>query len=108
MNYKDYLQQEKYSESSIESYSNTADKFINWCKKNATTPELVDYKLALQYVQHLQKKQVKKTLPTIDRKNKQRAIKMFFNKEKVNLLRPKGKCCYLAEVLITLSENLCR
>lgn len=58
--YKTYLQQENYSHSTIESYINGAEKFVHWCSKNDTTPQEMDYKLALKYVQHLQKKKTSK------------------------------------------------
>lgn len=73
--YKSYLEKEKYSESTIKSYSNTVEKFIGWCKKHGTSPEEIDYKTFLKYIQHLQKKQVKKT--TV--KHQIGALKIYFN-----------------------------
>ena len=35
--YKDYLEQQNYSETTIESYDNAKSKFIDWCKQNQSS-----------------------------------------------------------------------
>ena len=63
MNYKEYLEKEKYRKTTIESYTNQSLKFIHWCSKNDTTPEHIDYKTLLQFIHYLQqKKTTKKTV----------------------------------------------
>ena len=74
MKYKDYLQQEKYRETTIKSYNTTVEKFIDWCRKYGTSAEEIDYKTFLKYIQHLQNKQVKKT--TV--KHQIGALKIYF------------------------------
>jgi len=63
MNYKEYLEKENYSKTTIESYVNGAEVFIKWCKRNYTNPELIDYKTILKYIKYLQRKSnTKKTV----------------------------------------------
>ena len=69
-----YLQQEKYSESTVKSYNNTVEKFTDWCRKYGASAEEIDYKTFLKYVQYLQNKQVKKT--TV--KHQLGALKIYF------------------------------
>jgi integrase/recombinase XerD len=69
-----YLQQEKYSETTIKSYNTTVEKFTDWCRKYDTSVEEIDYKTFLKYIQHLQNKQVKKT--TV--KHQLGALKIYF------------------------------
>lgn len=60
MNYKEYLEKEKYSKTTIENYIQQAQKFIDWCTENHTTPEQIDYKMCMNYLKYLQKKKIKK------------------------------------------------
>ena len=60
MNYKEYLQKENYSPSTVENYGKQITLFLKWCKRNATTPEDIDYKTFLKYLKHLQRKKVSK------------------------------------------------
>lgn len=72
--YKNYLEKESYSKTTIESYYKQAEKFIQWCDKNHTTAESIDYKTILKYIKNLQQKQTtKKTV-----KHKIGSIKIYF------------------------------
>ncbi|WP_159292438.1 phage integrase N-terminal SAM-like domain-containing protein, partial [Tenacibaculum maritimum] len=73
--YKTYLEKEKYSKTTIESYVNESEVFIKWSKRNHTSPESIDYKTFLKYIKYLQrKKNTKKTV-----KHKIGALKIYFN-----------------------------
>ncbi len=72
--YENYLEKEKYSKSTIENYTKQASVFIKWCKRNHTSPELVDYNTFLKHIKYLQRKNVaKKTVS-----HKIGAIKIYF------------------------------
>ena len=72
--YRNYLEKENYSKTTIETYTKHAEKFINWCDKNHTTAESIDYKTFLKYIKYLQRKQTtKKTV-----KHKIGSIKIYF------------------------------
>jgi site-specific recombinase XerD len=72
--YRNYLQKESYSLSTIESYTKGAENFIKWCKRNHTTPDLIDYKTFLKYIKYLQRKNTtKKTI-----KHKIGTLKIYF------------------------------
>jgi len=63
MDYKSYLQKENYSITTIESYDKVKSRFIEWCNRNHTSPEGIDYKTFLKYIKYLQrKKTTKKTV----------------------------------------------
>ncbi len=63
MEYKTYLEKEKYSLTTIDSYIKQVEKFTHWCKNNNTTVEEIDYKTILKYIKYLQeKKNTKKTV----------------------------------------------
>ena len=73
--YKTYLEKQKYSKTTIESYVNESEVFIKWSKRNHTSPESIDYKTFLKYIKYLQrKKNTKKTV-----KHKIGALKIYFN-----------------------------
>jgi integrase/recombinase XerD len=73
--YKAYLEKQKYSTSTINSYVIAKSRFIEWCKQNHTSPETIDYKTFLKYIKYLQqKKNTKKTV-----KHKIGALKIHFN-----------------------------
>lgn len=55
MDYRNYLQKQNYSTSTIESYAKQVEKFTAWCKRNHTTPEAIDYKVCMKYLKYLQK-----------------------------------------------------
>jgi len=74
MNFKEYLEKENYSKTTIETYTKQAEKFRNWCTKNHTTAESIDYKNFLKYIKDLQQKQTtKKTV-----KHKIGCLKIYF------------------------------
>ena len=54
--YKDFLEQQNYSKTTIESYTKSIKIFLKWCKRNHTNAELVDYKTILKYIKYLQRK----------------------------------------------------
>ena len=75
MDYRGYLEKERYSLTTIESYINAKSRFIEWCKRNHTTAETIDYKTFLKYIQYLQrKKNTKKTV-----QHKIGTLKIYFN-----------------------------
>lgn len=72
--YKEYLEKEKYSKTTIVTYTNQTKRFIDWCTKNNTTPETIDYKTILKHIKYLQgKKTTKKTV-----KHQIGTIKIYF------------------------------
>ncbi|MCF6347014.1 MAG: tyrosine-type recombinase/integrase [Flavobacteriaceae bacterium] len=72
--YKNYLQKENYSETTINSYTKGAKVFIKWCNRNHTTVELIDYKTILKFIKYLQRKNnTKKTI-----KHKIGTVKIYF------------------------------
>lgn len=61
--YKNYLEQENYSKTTIGNYTKQIQFFIKWCKRNYTSPEQIDYKTFLKYIKYLQRKNnTKKTV----------------------------------------------
>jgi len=54
--FRTYLEQQNYSETTIESYTKSINTFLKWCKRNKETPELIDYKTFLKYLKYLQRK----------------------------------------------------
>jgi len=73
--YKDYLEKENYSKTTIESYCKAKSRFIEWTTKHHTTPEQIDYKTLLKYIKHLQRKgNTKKTI-----NHKTGILKSYFN-----------------------------
>lgn len=58
--YKEYLEQQNYSKSTIKNYDNAKSRFIEWCKRNHTKPESIDYKTTLKYIKYLQRKNTTK------------------------------------------------
>jgi integrase/recombinase XerD len=72
--YRNYLQKESYSSSTIESYIKGAEIFNKWCNRNHTTPDLIDYKIFLKFIKYLQRKNTtKKTI-----KHKIGTLKVYF------------------------------
>ncbi|QTE21160.1 tyrosine-type recombinase/integrase [Polaribacter cellanae] len=72
--YRSYLQKESYGLTTIESYTKGAENFVKWCKRNHTTPDLIDYKTFLKYIKYLQRKNTtKKTI-----KHKIGTLKIYF------------------------------
>ena len=58
--YKNYLQRENYSPSTVENYTKQITVFLKWCKRNNTAANSIDYKTLLKYLKHLQRKKVSK------------------------------------------------
>ena len=58
--YRTYLQEKGYAQSSIETYIKQAQSFTKWCHRNHTTPIDLDYKEGLKYIKYLQQKAVSK------------------------------------------------
>ena len=56
MDYKTYLQKQQYAITTIESHCKAKSRFIEWCKKNHTSPVEIDYKTSLKYVKYLTRK----------------------------------------------------
>ena len=63
--YEQYLEKEAYSSKTIQTFQRSVTRFNKWCKKYGTTPETIDYKTFLKYIQHLRKGKLKaRTLKT--------------------------------------------
>lgn len=52
-NYRNYLQESGYAETSIQSIERQVELFKMWCKRNHTTPTEIDYKTCLKYIKYL-------------------------------------------------------
>jgi integrase/recombinase XerD len=57
--YKNYLEKKGYTTKSIPTYLKTQSQFIEWCTKYGTTPETIDYKTFLKYIEHLRERKLK-------------------------------------------------
>jgi site-specific recombinase XerD len=57
--YKNYLEKKGYTTKSIPTYLKTQSQFIEWCIKYGTTPETIDYKTFLKYIEHLRERNLK-------------------------------------------------
>jgi site-specific recombinase XerD len=57
--YKNYLEKKGYTTKSIPTYLKTQSQFIEWCTKYGTTPETIDYKTFLKYIEHLRERNLK-------------------------------------------------
>ena len=58
--YKDYLEEKKYSKTTIRIYTKEIQSFIKWCSRNHTTPNEIDYKNCLKYIKYLKRKEISK------------------------------------------------
>lgn len=73
--YKEYLEEERYSNSTIETYTKQVAKFNYWLKTECYHINLFDYKSAVNYVHYLQNKHANpKTI-----NHKLTAIRHYFN-----------------------------
>jgi len=54
--YRDYLQNKGYTETTVENYIDYALSFTKWCHTNHTTPVTIDYKECLKYINYLRGK----------------------------------------------------
>ena len=74
-NYREYLQKESYSITTVATYLIEVEKFKKWCKRRKTTPTEIDYKSLLQYPKYLTRKgNSKKTI-----NHKLATLKTYFN-----------------------------
>lgn len=75
MNYKTYLQEQGYSETTITGNEKQVELFKKWCNRNSTTPTEIDYKTCLKFIKYLSRKgTTKKTV-----NHRIRSIKTYFN-----------------------------
>ena len=73
--YKEYLQEQGYSETTIVGNERQVEIFEKWCKKNHTSPIEIDYKISLKFIKYLTRKgNSKKTI-----NHRLRSIKIHFN-----------------------------
>jgi integrase/recombinase XerD len=73
--YKEYLQEQGYSETTIIGNERQIEIFEKWCKKNHTSPIEIDYKTSLKFIKYLTRKgNSKKTI-----NHRLRSIKIYFN-----------------------------
>lgn len=73
--YKQYLQQQGYSETTITGNEKQVELFKKWCKRNHTLPIEIDYKNCLKFIKYLTRKGVSKK--TIN--HRLRSVKIYFN-----------------------------
>ncbi|WP_435261226.1 tyrosine-type recombinase/integrase [Tenacibaculum sp. nBUS_03] len=63
--YKNYLESKGYNNKTILTYQRSVTRFTRWCATYGTTPESIEYKTFLKYIEHLRKGNVKaRTLKT--------------------------------------------
>ena len=75
MNYREYIQKESYSITTVATYLVEVEKFKKWCTRRKTTPTKIDYKSLLQYPKYLTRKgNSKKTI-----NHKLATLKTYFN-----------------------------
>lgn len=73
--YRTYLKQQDYSQTTIKGNQKQVELFIKWCKRNHTSPPEIDYKICLKFIKYLTKKGI--TKKTIN--HRLRSIKIYFN-----------------------------
>jgi len=73
--FKEYLEKERFSESSIKSYMFQCEKFMEWMEKEGHVLIHFDYKKAVRYVDHLQNRH--SNIKTIN--SKIAATRQYFN-----------------------------
>ena len=73
--FKEYLEQQNYSPSTVKLHTRETQNFIKWCNRNSTTPIRIDYKKCLKYIQYLTRKgTTKKTI-----NHRLRSVKIYFD-----------------------------
>ena len=73
--YKTYLKEQGYSETTITGNEKQIELFKKWCKRNHTSPTEIDYKTSLKFIKYLTRKgNSKKTI-----NHRLRSIKIYFN-----------------------------
>lgn len=75
LDFRTYLQKERYSDSSIEHYLWRLNDYQRWCKKRRLDKEQVDYRDLLKYIKYLQSKGWKAQSVN----NQIRGIKYYFD-----------------------------
>jgi len=73
--FKEYLLKERQHRNSAERYLWQLKDYENWCKKQGVNNTLIDYKILLKYVKHLQAKKWK--AETVN--NQLRCVKYYFD-----------------------------
>jgi len=77
--YKVYLQEQGYTESTIDSYVRACEKFRGWCQFKECKPKYIDYKTCLEYVQEIQRPFNTKNISKRTVQSQVGALKKFFN-----------------------------
>lgn len=73
--YRTYLQEQGYSETTITGNEKQIELFKKWCKRNHTSPTEIDYKMCLKFIKYLTRKgNSKKTI-----NHRLRSVKIYFN-----------------------------
>ena len=73
--YRTYLQEQGYSETTITGNEKQIELFKKWCKRNHTSPIEIDYKKSLKYIKYLTRKgTTKKTI-----NHRLRSVKIYFD-----------------------------
>jgi integrase/recombinase XerD len=73
--YKTYLQEQGYSETTITGNEKQIELFKKWCKRNHTSPTEIDYKMCLKFIKYLTRKgNIKKNV-----NHRLRSVKIYFN-----------------------------
>ena len=57
--YSNHLGKNGYSSKSIGTWLKVMEAFNEWCKKFGTSPEAIDYKTFLRYIEELRKRNLK-------------------------------------------------
>ena len=74
-NIKTYLEEQNYSESTVNLHVKETQNFIKWCNRNSTTAIEIDYKNCLKYIKYLTRKgTTKKTI-----NHRLRSVKIYFD-----------------------------
>ena len=73
--FKDYLEEQNYSNSTVNLHTKETQNFIKWCSRNSTTAIEIDYKKCLKYIKYLTRKGTKKK--TIN--HRLRSVKIYFD-----------------------------
>lgn len=76
LTYKEYLQKQTYSKSTITVHLLRVQRFIGWIKNYGITADTLTYKELMQYVKYL-KEQKKYKVPSIN--NELRAVKLYYD-----------------------------
>ncbi|WP_452598619.1 tyrosine-type recombinase/integrase [Pontimicrobium sp. MEBiC01747] len=77
--FKEYLFQNNYAKTTIQTYTRYANHFIAWCERNNHDLGSIDYKACMQYVKKLQKPSKGKIKSKATINSDVGAIKVFFN-----------------------------